>query len=155
MIGAIIGDLAASTYLQDPSVFYERLFSDDACLSEKGKLIFEGASILNENRFAKPDKFRSFVPANSTEDWKFLMLCVVNSWWYDDVNYCRNRSYFFVSEQIADKNVFYSTDFLSKIIYYLRNGLTKDDVYQNLGDVFNPILTLMGCDLFVFKVLEI
>jgi len=136
MLGAIIGDLAASTYINDHSLFYERLFSDDASLSEKGMLILEAVSILNDNRFAEPDRFHKFVPANATDDWKLLILCVVNSWWYDDVVLCRNRSYFFVSEQIADKSVIYSTDFLSKIIYYLRNGLTKDETYQNIGEIF-------------------
>ena len=136
MLGAIIGDLAASTYINDHSAFYDRLISDDASLSEKGKLIFEAVEILNENRFAEPDRFHLFVPANSTEDWKLLMLCMANSWWYADVDICRNRSYFFVSEQIADKSVTYSNDFLSKIIYYLRNGLTKDETYQTIGEIF-------------------
>jgi len=117
MLGAIIGDIAASTYINDHSAFYDRLISDDAGLSEKGKLIFEAVNILNENHFAEPDRFKLFVPANATEDWKPLMLCIVDSWWYDNVNVCRNQFSFFVSEQFTDKGVKYSTDFLLKIIY--------------------------------------
>jgi len=133
MLGAIIGDLAASTYINDHSVFYDRLISDDACLSEKGKLIFEAVNILNDNRFAERDRFHSFIPTNDRENWKFLMLCIVNNWWHDNYEYNSRSSVLYDIDTYKD--VLSATFYLSKIIFYLRNGLTKDEMYQEMKEL--------------------
>ena len=45
MLGGIIGDLAASTYLREPQVFYKQLFDERATLSEYGLSILVGCSV--------------------------------------------------------------------------------------------------------------
>lgn len=49
MIGGIIGDLAASTYLRDKNTFYRQLFDDSATLSEFGIAILASAKYLYDN----------------------------------------------------------------------------------------------------------
>lgn len=49
MIGGIIGDLAASTYLRNKNKFYRQLFDDSATLSEFGIAILASAKYLYDN----------------------------------------------------------------------------------------------------------
>lgn len=46
MIAGIIGDLAASTWLRDKSVFYHKLFDEEATISEYGLSAIAAAAVL-------------------------------------------------------------------------------------------------------------
>ena len=46
MIGGIIGDLAADTYLRDKATFYRQLFDDKALLSEYGLSVIATSTYL-------------------------------------------------------------------------------------------------------------
>lgn len=54
--------------------------------------------------------------------------------WYQngDITNCS-----LIFEHNIDKEERYAMQFLRKIIYLLRNGLTKDEVYTELGDIFS------------------
>ena len=58
MLGGIIGDLAASTYLREPQVFYKQLFDEEATLSEYGLSILATASLLRASHIASTDTER-------------------------------------------------------------------------------------------------
>ena len=58
MIGGIYGDLAASTYLRDPKVFYKQLFDENATISEYGLSILAAANILRNHQGYYTDKDR-------------------------------------------------------------------------------------------------
>ena len=47
MIAGIIGDLAASTWLRDKSVFYHKLFDEEATISEYGLSTIAAAAVLD------------------------------------------------------------------------------------------------------------
>lgn len=49
MIGGIIGDLAASTYLRDKELFYKQLIDEKSTLSEYGLTVFAANKILYDN----------------------------------------------------------------------------------------------------------
>ena len=48
MLGGIIGDLAADTYLRDKKTFYRQLFDEHATLSEYGLSVLATSSALNK-----------------------------------------------------------------------------------------------------------
>jgi len=134
MLGAIIGDLPASTYIADQTTFYERLISEDAELSDKGRLVLSAVELLNINRYAEGNEYHEFIPIDETDSWKVLMMCCVNGWWYDYPFECYVRSKFFLPEQQQDnKEFYYALTTLTKIIFYLRSGLTKAQVGQEMG----------------------
>ena len=67
MLGGIIGDLAAWTWQKDRTVFYDKLMSEDAELSEYGAMIFAMASSVYHNSELAPiDPYTviSFLPQN-------------------------------------------------------------------------------------------
>lgn len=164
MLGGIYGDLAASTYLRDPKIFYEKLFDDKATLSEYGLSVIAtiafvkgGIPKLNpEDRcreiikslFEKPDY--SIVKYND----------YITSWLYDFgfryfacsgmlLNRLATYAYFsdkpeetafcVMADRSWDKEEGYARIFVTRMIYYLRHGYTKDETYEMLGDVFKNI----------------
>lgn len=164
MLGGIYGDLAASTYLRDPKIFYERLFDDKATLSEYGlsviaTIAFVKGGIPKQNPeekcreiikslFEKPDY--SIVKYND----------YITSWLYDfgfryfacsGMLLNRLASYAFftdnpeetascvMADRSWDKEEGYARLFVTRIIHYLRQGYTKDETYEMLGDVFKNI----------------
>lgn len=163
MLGGIYGDLAASTYLRDPKIFYERLFDDKATLSEYGLTILaqselcgltydapksEVSKVLNRY-FKKPN--RSIVNLSDTflqakDSAHYLnnrggLIAInnaVSAWWV------LNDEFWPINVIPADGFPFEKCDgyarlFLRKIISHLLNGRTKDQVYNDLGEVFKGI----------------
>lgn len=59
MIGGIIGDIAASTYLREQQVFYTQLFDERATLSGYGLSISATASLLRASHIAYTNKEQS------------------------------------------------------------------------------------------------
>ncbi|MCE9353742.1 MULTISPECIES: hypothetical protein [Phocaeicola] len=159
MIGAIIGDLAAWTWEHDHDSFYPRLISDRAVLSEFGLSVLATADALDSNPFMGKEEYRDYVRpwfritnnevvclSTEAQNWVvkqeynysslmigIAVVRVIPCAWYQDGN-MTNCNLFF--EHNIEKEEWYATQFLRKIIYLLRNGHTKDDVYAELSDIF-------------------
>lgn len=162
MIGGIIGDLAASTYLRDKEVFYKQLFDDKATLSEYGLSIIAANNLLFENDRAGEtishvdakklfDKYFDEHPENigytpqchlnnednpnTVEQSALLLIRLATAGWYDreDVVYSMMFNIY------IDKEQGYARLFTPDIIKGLRNGLSKDETYSSLSPVFKGI----------------
>lgn len=163
MLGGIYGDLAASTYLRDPKVFYKQLFDDKATLSEYGLSILATASLLRMNRTGYTNKeqsketvinyFNSDNPAQLSENasiWKYepnmrispvaqgmlLNRLATNALLSDEPDKTDIGLFF---EDNIDKPEGYARLFVRKLITRLHSGATKDEVYEELGGVFKDI----------------
>lgn len=162
MLGGIIGDFAASTYLRDKNVFYRQLFDEKAALSEYGLSIFAANDILFHNDKAENplladdakilfDRFMrahsentGFTPpchlsqaedVNTVEENAMLLIRLAVAGWYDrdDLNFAMMFNIH------IDKEQSYARLFMPDIIKGLRKGLSKDDTYASLSPVFKNI----------------
>lgn len=161
MIGAIIGDLAAWTWENDHEKFYPSLISEKALLSEFGLSVLATADALDYNLFMNEAEYQEYIRpwfrvinddvVSYSEDAKewiekqnfnydynsmtigISLVRVIPCAWYqeNDKNNCN-----LIFEHHLEKEEGYSVQFLREIIYFLRNGKTKDEVYTELGDVF-------------------
>lgn len=163
MLGGIIGDLAASTYLREPQVFYKQLFDERATLSEYGLSILATVSFLRTSHIAYTDKeqckafvlhyFVSADMAQLSENatlWKYnpnmrlspvaqgmlLNRLATNALISDDPEKTDIGLFF---DDNMDKPEGYARMFVRKLIARLHSGATKDEVYEELGDVFKGI----------------
>ena len=162
MLGAIIGDLAAMTYKEDKELFYRKLISDHAPLSEYGYSVLCTAEYLYAPE-SFPGDFANFIHrrfrvinneacnlSDNIDRWRdcksfngssvsatgiFLMRVVACAWFGDTLNDCMKYADL-MRESGIDKEEGYAMHFLSKIIFMLRNGATKDETYQELGKLF-------------------
>lgn len=165
MLGAIIGDLAAWTWEHDKDAFYKRLISEEAKLSEYGAtVIFTASSVIRNCDIdpIDPWKFECFLP-QTVRDGAPLSPDICK--WLDsdrrdksfpyegvkkalDVVYAltgwTNKSADEASEharRIAinfeiEKQDFYATRSLPKLIWYLRQGMSKDEALKAIGSTF-------------------
>lgn len=156
MLGAIIGDLAAWTYEHDRTCFWGHLVSPEAKVSEYGLSVLNTASIIA----ADPDMpkeqakvftqrgFRNF-SAESVEmspsalKWAKEIECAYGSRVFG-IGILRMVTCAFFG--VPDKEMWFETTwekeegythlFLNQMISLLRQGKTKDEVYEELGSVF-------------------
>lgn len=162
MIGGIIGDLAASTFLRDKELFYKQLIDEKSTLSEYGLTIFAANKILYENDkagqtishldakaifdnyFAEHSAFTGYAPhyhqneedgPNTVEQNALLLIRLLTAGWYDreELAYCMMFNIF------QEKEEGYARLFAPDIINGLRNGLSKDETYDSLCPVFKGI----------------
>lgn len=156
MLGAIIGDLAAWTYEHDRECFWQHLVSNEAKVSEFGLSVLTTAALIRSGRnIQKEDAakftrktFRNF-NTDAVElspqalDWTTLLECNYQSTMFgigilrmatcSFFDFPINEMYF---ESNWDKEEGYARMFLSQMVTLLRRGMTKDEVYEELGDVF-------------------
>lgn len=160
MLGGIYGDLAASTYLQNPKVFYKKLFDERATLSEYGLTILAQAELCGldceasnevitkvKDRYFKINNVPNVSVSKSllySEDnlHKRAALIAINyatsAWWIENED---DKPYNIIPFDSFpfEKSDGYARMFLIQIIGSLLNGLTKDQVYKKLGNVFSGI----------------
>lgn len=163
MLGGIYGDLAASTYLRDPKIFYERLFDDKATLSEYGLTILTQSELCGLSYEAPKSEVSEVInryfkkPKRSIAILSDTFLDAI-----DSAHYLNNRggliainnavsAWWVLNDEFWPINVIptdgfpfekcngYARLFLRKIISHLLNGRTKDQVYKDLGEVFKGI----------------
>ena len=156
MLGAIIGDLAAWTYEHDRTKFWSHLVSEEAKVSEFGLSVLTTTAIIASDLTMPKQKAadftrRSFQNTNKDAvnlsvlvlDWETLLECNYQSLMFGigifRMTTCPffdvpcNEMYF---ESTWDKEEGYTRMFLSQMVSLLRQGRTRDEVYEALGSVF-------------------
>lgn len=163
MLGAIIGDLAASTYQTDKKMFFSHLVGEHVPLTECGYTVLCTADILYNDLFIERKKFGDAlktkfrilndstiqmidnpiywdVPNFDPKHFSFLPLLlienVVCAWFGETYDDCLNLPQYYFGHDI-EKEEGYARLFTSKMVYLLRNGATKDETYKELGGVFS------------------
>jgi len=167
MIGGIYGDLAASTYLRDPKVFYKQLFDEKATISEYGLAILAAANILRNHQGDYTDKdrircrevvqhylddtdYRVTRISEKAEIWKYdpnmrvtpvaqglLLNRLATNALISDDPEKTDFGLFF--DDNIDKPEGYARIFIRTMITRLSSGATKDEVYEELGGIFKDI----------------
>lgn len=163
MFGGIYGDLAASTYLRDPQIFYRQLFDDKATLSEYGLSILTTYDFLNSNPRALSENIggcadvvkRYFADA----DYQIVNLSKQAKFWLNEgligiapvapgmllnrlatfylyANEANNLGWNVIIDHCAEKEEGYANIILGEIITMLRNGYSKKEVLANVNPVF-------------------
>ena len=132
MIGALIGDLAASTWEQDKTLFYSDLVRSSSQPSIYGLTLMKAASLNIESihnvpsvKMAETDLF-CYVG-------QWMMWNIVSAWMDKDVVYDFNVS------AIIDKAEMYARIFLIKLIKELRNGSSKSEAFHHVSGFENLI----------------
>ncbi|MBR1889019.1 MAG: ADP-ribosylglycohydrolase family protein [Alloprevotella sp.] len=157
MLGAVIGDLAAWTYEHDRKHFWSHLVSNEAKVSEFGLSVLATAALISTDRNMPKEKaakftrqfFRNF-NTDAVElspealDWTSLLECDYQSTMFGIGILRMTTSAFFdvpcnemYFEGNWDKEEGYTRLFLSQMVTSLRQGKTKDEVYEELGNVFH------------------
>lgn len=156
MIGAIIGDLAAWTYEHDRTRFWSHLVSEEAKVSEFGLSVLTTAALIDTDpnmpreeglRFTR-QAFRNFSTASvemspGAMQWTASFICGYQSQLFGIAILRMATCAFF---EVADKEMYFDSNwekeegytrmFLNQMISLLRQGKTKDEVYEELGSVF-------------------
>ncbi len=132
MLGALIGDLAAWTWVNEHDSFYPKLVSDNALLSVYGHALLRAAS-----RNVVTDSSVDISPSGSPTDGlryygQWLMWHVVSAWTDDDMDAdCTTPKdlphFYSVGEEEE-----YARLFLTKIIKKLRTGATKAETLDSI-----------------------
>ena len=162
MLGAIIGDLAASTYQTDKKIFFSHLIGEHVPLTECGYTLLCTADILYRDLFIGYEDFQNSLKAkfrilndetirmmDNPSYWdetnlpsktcKFiplhLMESVVCAWFGETYHESLSIPRLLFGHGM-DKEEGYARQFTAKMIHLLRNGATKDETYKELGDVF-------------------
>jgi hypothetical protein len=162
MLGAIIGDLAASTYQTDKNTFFSHLVGEHVPLTECGYTALCTADILYKDLFIGYEDFQKSLKSKfrilndeaiqmmdnpsywdetnlSSKIRKYipllLMGSVVCAWFGETYEDSLEIPHLYFGHGI-DKEEWYARSFLIQMIYLLRNGATKDETYKKLGDVF-------------------
>ena len=161
MIGAIIGDLAAWTWENDHERFYPSLISEKAVLSEYGLSVLATSDALDYNPRMSSSEYQEYIRSwfrivddevvslsDGAKEWvdkqdynynystMAIGIALVRSipwaWFHDNIDANCNL----IFEHAPEKEEWYALQFIRKMIFFLRNGFTKDEVYSELGDVF-------------------
>lgn len=163
MLGGIIGDLAASTYLRNPDIFYKQLFDDEATLSEYGLSILATYDFLKTN----PRALKECHPGCAdfvnnyfeSADFDLVTLSDMAMVWMHDgaiplkpttsgMMLNRLATFYQLSTEAnnlgsnvmidhgIEKEDFYANIILCEIIRMLRNGYSKKEVLANVNPVF-------------------
>lgn len=155
MIGAIIGDLAAWTYEHDRTRFWSHFTSEEAKVSEFGLSVLAAAELISTDRNMPKDRaaeftrqrFRVLSPAVELSpaalEWSSSLNCPYGSTMFGIAMLRMATCAFFEVpdkewwfESTFDKEEGYTRMFLSQMVSLLRQGKTKDEVYEELGPVF-------------------
>lgn len=157
MLGAVIGDLAAWTYEHDRIRFWSHLVSEGAKVSEFGLSVLTTAALIATDPNMSRDKVADFTRRsfqNINKDavdlssqafgWTTLQECNYQSMMFGiEILRMATCSFFNVPQNEMyfgpawDKEEGYTRMFLSQMVTLLRQGETKDEMYKELGLVFN------------------
>lgn len=159
MLGGIIGDLAASTYLRDPQVFYKQLFDDKATLSEYGMSILATVdyiqSSFKDSGVSCVDMIKSYFRvidkninlSDKASQWENEMSMRITptapgmmlnrlATYYEFHDFSDNNGWNVIIDSCADKEEGYANIILGEIITWLRDGKSKQYVLANVNGVF-------------------
>ena len=154
MIGAIIGDLAAWTWENDHERFYPSLISEKAVLSEYGLSVLATSDALDYNPRMSSSEYQEYIRSwfrivddevvslsDGAKEWvdkqdynynystMAIGIALVRSipwaWFHDNIDANCNL----IFEHAPEKEEWYALQFIRKMIFFLRNGFTKDEVY--------------------------
>ena len=163
MLGGIIGDLAASTYLRDPNCFYRQLIDDKATLSEYGLSVIATYAYLKSDIGLEKERGRIFIKKFFEKfDYHSVKLSeYANAWVYDMAfrsNPCtagmllnriavngflneenENTGWSVMIDESLDKEEGYARIVLSEMIRLLRHGKSKNEVYEEINPVFKSV----------------
>lgn len=157
MKGLIIGDLAAWTWQNDRNVFYSRLVSDRAVLSEFGATaiamvepIWNGKEITEDyfhghlqnylsNQIEFSDNVEIMPSYNNQVGNLIDILYAVCGWSGDCQEDAMDRAKKINISLNMGKDAFYASMILPQLIWLLRNGYSKKDAIQKEWS-FNTIL---------------
>lgn len=167
MIGGIIGDLAADTYLRDKATFYRQLFDDKALLSEYGLSVIATSTYLFDHpiqcdgdsiddfRMHFRNEFSNVHPeiANLSEkakDWigdygfryegifsGMMLARLGTAGWYEDNE--NGASSRVMIDRSWDKEEGYARILFPHIIRRLRQGYSKDETYSMVNPVIKDV----------------
>lgn len=163
MLGGIIGDLAASTYLRNPDCFYRQLIDDTATLSEYGLSVIAFYAYLKRDTGIELERGRLFIKKFfEKSDYHSVKLSeYANVWVYNMEfrgNPCtsgmllnriavngflneenENTGWSAMIDESCDKEEGYARIVLSKMIRLLRQGKSKNEVYEEIDPVFKTV----------------
>lgn len=163
MLGGIIGDLAASTYLRNPDCFYRQLIDDKATLSEYGLSVIATYAYLKSDIGIEKERGRIFIKKFFEKfDYHSVKLSeYANVWVYDMAfrgNPCtagmllnriavnsflreesENTGWSVMIDESCDKEEGYARIVLSEMIRLLRQGKSKNEVYEEINPVFKSV----------------
>lgn len=163
MLGGIIGDLAASTYLRNPDCFYRQLIDDKATLSEYGLSIIVTYAILKSDIGKETEQGRAFIKRFFEEvDSHVVKLSEYATGWAYDMGFRDNpctsgmmmnriavsvflsdkegkADWSVMIDQSWDKEEGYARIILCEMVRLLRQGKTKDEVYEQVNPVFKSV----------------
>lgn len=159
MFGALIGDLATWTWQNNKDFFYRQLMAEEATLSEYGATILGASKLICNGEDVTPENIRIYLlpylqeakgvsdaivywlksgnklmPFNGTT----LIVNIMNTLigWNattleEGSEYARKVACNFILE----KEDFYAAMILPKLVWCLRQGMTKDESLQKLADI--------------------
>lgn len=127
MTGAIIGDLAAWTWECDCDAFYPQLVSDKAECSAWGKMLLTAGKILFRDKNISREIYKqSFTFTNGLEQQIGAVMRVIPvAWLYDTEKEVTNAAQIYSLKM--DKEDWYASHFMVKLIFALRKGATKKE----------------------------
>lgn len=159
MIGGIIGDLAASTYLRNPKVFYKQLFDDKATLSEYGLSILATVDYIKFLLETRRASCADIVKSHFRKNYEFLNLSEKALQWetecnlrltptapgmllnrlatyYEFFDLTDNNGWNVIIDACAEKEEGYANIIIGEIITWLRSGKSKQYILDNVNSVF-------------------
>lgn len=125
MTGALLGDLAAWTWETEPNVFYPKLVSINSQISSKGRVLTACCSALLENKDIEREQYeRIFGTETFKEKIVNALVRSIAVGWIFDVDEDSTPIQIYVLHE--DKEDWYATHFLARIICALRKGASKN-----------------------------
>src|SRR5574344_637276 len=116
MIGAIIADIAASTYEKDKNLFFSQLVSDDMKLSLLGDCLQSIGCLLIKKPQISKQEFENML-CNSeikNSDTMLLMRAIAIAWIYDTIDEVEEKGKIICAYN--NKTDYYAWHFLAKLI---------------------------------------
>ncbi|MCD8393827.1 MAG: hypothetical protein LUC85_03210 [Bacteroidales bacterium] len=135
MLGAIIGDLAATTWRTDNKVFYESLVAPNASLSNWGEFALEKAQKLAQGQNPVLESNSAPYPEWSK---KSLILMGLAGWMKDSTE--EALAYAQTLHPAGEKEDFYAKNIIVRLIVSLRNGRTKNQAFNDMSELFYEAL---------------
>lgn len=164
MLGAIIGDMAAWTWQHEKSSFYKKLLSDHAPISEYGATILAMSKPLFENQRISFDTLESqLFPylwygcdiCQDVEEWvknrmkavpfnkvRLIanMMNAIAGWSAETADNAKEQARMICVDLQLEKEDYYAAWTLPRLIWGLRQGLTKDEALQSIKDFGGDIV---------------
>lgn len=127
MIGAIIGDLSAWTWEHEPDSFYPNLVSQKAVCSSWGEMLLTAGNTLRKNKDISRDEFKRFFSFQDgwEQEMGAVMRAIPVAWLYDTEKEVDHATRLYSLKM--DKEDWYASHFMAKLIFSLRNGATKKE----------------------------